>query len=339
MSILNSGNHTGCSSISPGLSMKAVMRVCKQNGPHAESLAREENGFRNGKCLSFRGSASTSKRHTFQCNATPERSLSLETAPPSSPKPPTPLRAPGSELQLSTCPQATHKTGLDVWEGARALARHLLQEPALVGEGTRVLEVGAGTGFVGLSLARAGAEVCLTDGSQEVLSLLAENVQANAHAFAHVPTVRQLRWGVAEDLEHVAGEHYDVVIASECVYGDSAGTMCSNLITTLKYLCKDERTQLVLSYTIRPIRISASEYVCPLSYREVPFFAQAAADFTIREVKQKKRPGSAGVNDPILLTMIRRPEPEKPLPAISHLDRSSKNQGWRRWIWQLGKRF
>ena len=43
-----------------------------------------------------------------------------------------------------------------VWLGGEALAEHLIANPALV-HGARVLELGAGTGIVGLSAAMAGA--------------------------------------------------------------------------------------------------------------------------------------------------------------------------------------
>ena len=43
-----------------------------------------------------------------------------------------------------------------VWLGGDSLAKHLLANPALV-RGARVLELGAGTGIVGLTAALAGA--------------------------------------------------------------------------------------------------------------------------------------------------------------------------------------
>ena len=66
--------------------------------------------------------------------------------------------------------------GTCVWEGGLALLRVLELSPSLV-KGKSVLELGCGTGLVGLAAAAAGAErVCLTD---RVLSVAEANRRAN----------------------------------------------------------------------------------------------------------------------------------------------------------------
>ena len=53
------------------------------------------------------------------------------------------------------------------WAGGQALARHVLDHPGLV-HGRRVLDVGAGSGVVGIAAARAGAaEVTAIHGGHE----------------------------------------------------------------------------------------------------------------------------------------------------------------------------
>lgn len=67
--------------------------------------------------------------------------------------------------------------------------------------GTRVLELGSGTGAVGLFAAGLGAHVVLTDyrppglGSSSVLEQLRRNVAANVGLLAQPPEVLELRWG------------------------------------------------------------------------------------------------------------------------------------------------
>ncbi|EJD47875.1 S-adenosyl-L-methionine-dependent methyltransferase [Auricularia subglabra TFB-10046 SS5] len=68
-------------------------------------------------------------------------------------------------------------TGLHTWGASLALCQHLQEHPELV-RGKRVLELGCGSGLLGIVVARLGAEkTILTDGSQEVLDRCRDNVQ------------------------------------------------------------------------------------------------------------------------------------------------------------------
>ncbi|KAK3243436.1 hypothetical protein CYMTET_46909, partial [Cymbomonas tetramitiformis] len=169
----------------------------------------------------------------------------------------------------------------------------------------KVLELGAGTGAVGLALAAAGAEVILTDGSDQALSLLRQNVDDNAALFAIEPRVERLRWGVTEDFEamqKVQPHSFDFIVASECVYGESAGAQHEDLLSTIQTF-SGERTHVLMSYTLRPVKMSSGEYVAPLSIEEVPFFKSAAKHFKIHQTKQSTRRHS---NEPKLLIMTKR---------------------------------
>jgi predicted nicotinamide N-methyase len=76
---------------------------------------------------------------------------------------------------------AEQTTGGQVWPAARALVRHL-QSRAPSG---RCLELGSGTGAVGLYAAGLGASmVVLTDGASELLPLIEHNVRRNAQLVA-----------------------------------------------------------------------------------------------------------------------------------------------------------
>ena len=63
----------------------------------------------------------------------------------------------------------------------------------------------------------------VTDGDEEVLSLLRSNVRANARALPDEGAVRieKLRWGDRVDIERAQRRQpYDVLVAADCVYGD-----------------------------------------------------------------------------------------------------------------------
>lgn len=213
------------------------------------------------------------------------------------------------------------KTGTAVWDGALLLTDYLLSNTnADDFQGAKVLEIGAGTGLVGLILATAGADVCLTDGSSQVLRLLECNTAVNAERFAHPPRVRRLRWGCEEDLERLELGHVDFVIASECVYGESAaGAGAEALLATLEAVCQPGATQVLMSYTLRPVRLPGScHYLCPVAVREVPFFANAARrGFQVQEVNLHTNKVSS--SSPKLVRMVRHRLSEPPAPPAARV--------------------
>ncbi len=101
----------------------------------------------------------------------------------------------------------------------RAAARRAAAAPppAAPLKGLTAVELGCGTGFLGISAAALGASVTLTDGLPDVLPLARENVALNRAAVARAGgalAVQRLAWG---DPPPPAAP-FDLVLASECVY-------------------------------------------------------------------------------------------------------------------------
>ncbi len=94
-----------------------------------------------------------------------------------------------------------------VWRASAGLDRFLDRYTL---EGTRVLEVGCGTGRAGLSAALRGAQVTLTDGVSDPLLL----VQLTVWALSQRCTVRRLRFG----LDVLPGERYPLILGSDVTY-------------------------------------------------------------------------------------------------------------------------
>ncbi|KAI3726489.1 hypothetical protein L1987_66286 [Smallanthus sonchifolius] len=99
----------------------------------------------------------------------------------------------------------------------------------------RILELGSGTGVVGIAAsAILGADVTVTD-LPHVLPNLVFNADANSSVVAprggqvHVAA---LSWGKLEEMETI-GRDYDLIIGSDVVYHDH---LYDPLIQTLKYL-------------------------------------------------------------------------------------------------------
>ncbi|KAJ1982409.1 Methyltransferase-like protein 21B [Dimargaris xerosporica] len=117
-------------------------------------------------------------------------------------------------------------TGRVVWDGAYILAQYLVNHVPLSGH--RCLELGAGSGLVGLAAWLHGANVTLTD-IPEALPHLRRNIQpnirrhcaprdvANCHRLSREAiAVRELVW--EDPRRNDLGQHYDYILGSEILY-------------------------------------------------------------------------------------------------------------------------
>ncbi|KAK8963843.1 hypothetical protein KSP40_PGU007923 [Platanthera guangdongensis] len=132
-----------------------------------------------------------------------------------------------------------------IWPAAFSFVSLLDRDPSLLllpaHSPLRILELGSGTGLVGISAAAVlGAHVTLTD-----LPHVLPNIRFNAIANAEVAAsrggtlaVRQLRWGAIEDCAEIGTlPAFHAVIASDVVYYDH---LIKPLIETLRFFVKGE---------------------------------------------------------------------------------------------------
>ncbi|KAJ8764477.1 hypothetical protein K2173_006217 [Erythroxylum novogranatense] len=115
----------------------------------------------------------------------------------------------------------------------------------------KVLELGSGTGLVGIAAAAIlGANVTVTD-LPHVITNLQFNVDANAGLLTlHGGTVHvaALRWGDTGDVEAV-GREFDIVVASDVVYHEH---LFEPLLQTLRLLMGlDEKMVFVMAHLRR----------------------------------------------------------------------------------------
>lgn len=103
------------------------------------------------------------------------------------------------------------------------------------GRPLNILELGSGTGLLGISAAvTLGAKVTVTD-LPHVIPNLQFNVDANAAVLAAnggVINVAPLRWGEEEDVKLI-GNEFDLILASDVVYHDN---LYEPLLQTLNWL-------------------------------------------------------------------------------------------------------
>ncbi|CUS10097.1 unnamed protein product [Tuber aestivum] len=155
-------------------------------------------------------------------------------------------------------------TGLRTWEAALALAEYLILShlgrfysfpgaavvagERLVEEAGSVLELGAGTGLVGIVAARLGAgRVVVTDGDEVVCDDLKAGLERNG--VADVVGVRRLVWGEEKEGEGNEGERFDLVVGADVTYDTTA---IAHLVAELvRLLNRNPSAKAVISATIR----------------------------------------------------------------------------------------
>lgn len=100
------------------------------------------------------------------------------------------------------------------WAGGLALAHHFVAHPGLV-TGKRVLDLGAGSGLVGIVAARAGARVSAAEIDPNGRAAITLNAAANAVAIALVEV----------DILGEAPVGFDVVAAGDVFYNPEVGRL------------------------------------------------------------------------------------------------------------------
>lgn len=95
-----------------------------------------------------------------------------------------------------------------LWEPSFVLAYFMGKQPVIPGQ--RILEIGAGLGFVGVFAAMCGHDVTISDIEEDALLFCRANALLNG--CRNVPVIR-IDWRMP-----FAGEPYDMIIGSEVVY-------------------------------------------------------------------------------------------------------------------------
>ncbi|KAM0811700.1 putative Methyltransferase-domain-containing protein [Seiridium cardinale] len=147
---------------------------------------------------------------------------------------------------------STH-TGHRTWEGALHLASYLLGNPSLVSN-KRVLELGAGTGFLGILCRKHldARQVTATDGDEKVVDEMRENLELNGLKEDDAIAARKLWWGKEllgdwQGCEHGSG--FDTVIGADIIYQKEATQALVEALRALLDL--QPRARMLLSNALR----------------------------------------------------------------------------------------
>lgn len=151
-------------------------------------------------------------------------------------------------------------TGLRTWEAALHLGQYLSINDHLIAN-KRVLELGAGTGYLSILSAKTlgAAHVTASDGSEEVVEKLADNFALNGLEWDYSVassarlSPKLLKWGHAlvgtEEPEWNGGRKIDLVIGADVTYDQK---VIPFLVSTLRELVElDADTEIIISATQR----------------------------------------------------------------------------------------
>ncbi|KAM6961049.1 protein N-lysine methyltransferase METTL21D [Aplochiton taeniatus] len=203
----------------------------------------------------------------------------------------------GCVLRMKQCYKGD--VGCVVWDAAIVLAKYLetkqFYDPACqlnAWSQKCVLELGSGTGVVGLMAATLGAQVTVTD-LEDLQTLLQVNIQENHHLVSKGSiSAKVLKWG--EDvLEFLP--HPDYILMADCIYYEQS---IAPLVETLKLLSGPE-TCVLCCYEQR------TEGVNPKVERE--FFELLQRDFLCKEIPLDQQDSEFNSPDIHILHIRRAP--------------------------------
>ena len=134
------------------------------------------------------------------------------------------------------------------WEAAICLAEYCYDHMFNQFKNKRIVEIGSGTGIVGLQLAALGGNVTLTD-REEYLELINYNIKKNQDVLTGTAQAKTLFWGDELNEKDDYFQNLDFVIVANCVYHSIE---LDELIKTICYLCpENSHTYLLCCYELR----------------------------------------------------------------------------------------
>ncbi|KAM7365650.1 hypothetical protein PAMP_016566 [Pampus punctatissimus] len=137
-------------------------------------------------------------------------------------------------------------------------------------KGKVAIELGAGTGLVGIVAALLGAKVTITD-REPALDFLSANIKANLPTDIQASAVvSELSWG--EGLERYPAGGFDLVLGADIVYLEDTFVL---LLQTLEHLCSDTTVVLL---------------ACKIRYeRDTNFLSMLKQRFRVEDVYYEKQ--------------------------------------------------
>lgn len=211
---------------------------------------------------------------------------------------------PGLHLHEMVEEEDIEGTGTLIWSAGVRLSQHIVKNRTQELKGARVLDLGSGTGIVGISAACLGAHVMLTD-MRDILPQIMENVQENGaivEAAGGSATVQELDWNQPDD--EVLDQDYDWVFGSDVTYTEEALLPLAKLlrqivltneqcVVKLAHMHRSKELDKAMRETfhdeglmLRPVDVrttGTTQYEDPLHVDEAIVFYRVTLDPALRE--------------------------------------------------------
>lgn len=144
-------------------------------------------------------------------------------------------------IQITLRVDASPGCGGIAWPAGEVLSNYIALRGEQYCHGKTILELGSGTGLVGLVAGALGGHVWITD-QAPLLGIMKDNV--NVNNLQSLVTVAELNWGenVPSDIPRP-----DMILAADCVYYEPAFPL---LVKTLSEL-SGEKTEILFCYKKR----------------------------------------------------------------------------------------
>ncbi|KAK6478864.1 protein-lysine methyltransferase METTL21D-like [Huso huso] len=204
-------------------------------------------------------------------------------------------RRAGSPLRIKQCSKGD--VGCVVWDAAIVLSKYLETEQFVEHStgvykwvNNRVLELGSGTGVVGLMAATLGACVTVTD-LEDLQSLMEVNIKENQHLVTGSIQAKVLKWG-EDGSEFLPSPDY--ILMADCIYYEQS---LDPLVKTLRELASAE-TCIICCYEQRTMGNNPQV--------EQLFFELLRRDFAVAEIPLEKQDEEYRSEDIRILHIVRR---------------------------------
>jgi predicted nicotinamide N-methyase len=168
---------------------------------------------------------------------------------------------PDAVLKLAQTRSKGSSTGWLVWPVAIDFCKFLLSHPELVRH-KRVLELGAGTGAVGLTCGFIGSSSVSISDLEECLPILQSNLDLNSDLVnpSSKITIGEIRWGCDAQLDRVLQVHgtFDVIVGSDIIFHQPEAVLAA-LVNTISSASTPE-TKVLIAYEDRAGMVEDEEF-------------------------------------------------------------------------------